>query len=69
MSGLELLHDPCGIGLIGLGKHQDLFGTSVLDALGNPGVSPADGFGGVDQKRDDIDIVQFVQRALVELGT
>ena len=68
VGGLKLLHDLCGVGLIGLGKHQDLLGTSVLDTLGNPGVSPADGLGGINQKRDDIDIVQLEQRALVELG-
>ena len=69
VGGLKLLHDLCGVGLIGLGEHQDLLGTGVLDALGNPSVSPADRFGGINQKRDDIDIVQFEQRALVELGS
>ena len=68
VGGPKLLHDLCGVGLIGLGEHQDLLGTSVLDALGNPGVSPADRLGGINQKRDDIDIVQLEQRALVELG-
>ena len=68
VGGLKLLHDLCGVGLIGLGEHQDLLGTGVFDALGNPGVSPADRLGGINQKRDDIDIVQFEQRALVELG-
>ena len=65
---LKLLHDLCGVGLIGLGEHQDLLGTGVFDAFGNPGVSPADRLGGINQKRDDIDIVQLEQRALVELG-
>ena len=69
VGGLELFHNLGGIGLIGLGKHQDLLGTSVLDTLGNPGVPPADGLGGINQKRDDIDIVQLEQRTLVELGT
>ena len=68
VGGLKLLHDPCGVGLIGLGEHQDLLGTGILDALGNPGVSPADRFGGINQKRDNIDIVQLEQRALVQLG-
>ena len=68
MGGLELLHDLCGVGLVGLGEHQDLLGTGILDTLGNPGVSPADRFGGINQKRDNIDIVQLEQRALVELG-
>ena len=67
--GLKLLHDLRGFGLIGLGEHQDLFGTSVLDAFGNPSVSPADRLGGINQKRGDIDIVQLEQRALVELGS
>ena len=66
---LKLLHDLCGVGLIGLGEHQDLLATSASDALGNPGVSPADRFGGINQKRDNIDIVQLEQRALVELGS
>ena len=57
VGGLKLLHDLCGVGLIGLGEHQDLLGTGASDALGNPGVSPADRFGGINQKRDDIDIV------------
>ena len=65
---LKLLHDLCGVGLIGLGEHQDLLGTGILDTLGNPGVSPADRFGGINQKRDNIDIVQLEQRALVQLG-
>ena len=68
VGGLKLLHDLCGVGLIGLGEHQDLLGTGILDTLGNPGVSPADRFGGINQKRDNIDIVQLEQRALVELG-
>ena len=66
---LELLHDLCGVGLIGLSEHQDLLATGASDALGNPGVSPADRFGGINQKRDDINIVQLEQRALVELGS
>lgn len=57
VGSLKLLHDLCGVGLIGLGEHQDLLGTSALDALGNPGVSPADRLGGINQKRDDVDIV------------
>ena len=68
VGGLKLLHDLCGVGFIGLGEHQDLLGTGILDTLGNPGVSPADRFGGINQKRDNIDIVQLEQRALVELG-
>ena len=36
VGGLKLLHDLCGVGLIGLGEHQDLLGTGILDALGNP---------------------------------
>ena len=68
MGGLKLLHDLCGVGFIGLGEHQDLLGTGILDTLGNPGVSPADRFSGINQKRDNIDIVQLEQRALVELG-
>ena len=66
---LELLHDLCGVGLIGLGEHQDLLAAGALDALGNPGISPADRLGGVNQKRDDVNIVQLEQRTLVELGT
>lgn len=69
MSGLELFHNLGGIGLVGLRKHQDLFGTGALDTLGNPGVSPADGFGGVDQKRDDVYVIELKQGALVELGS
>ena len=68
MGCLKLFHDLCGVGLIGLGEHQDLLGTGASDALGNPGVSPADRLGDINQKRDDVDIVQFEQRALVELG-
>ena len=68
VGGLKLLHDLCGVGLIGLGEHQDLLATGASDALGNPGVSPADGLGGINQKRDDVDIVQLEQCALVELG-
>ena len=68
VGGLKLLHDLCGVGLVGLGEHQDLLAAGASDALGNPGVSPADGLGGINQKRDDIDIVQLEQRALVELG-
>ena len=68
VGGLKLLHDLCGIGFIGLGEHQDLLGTGVFDALGNPGVSPADRLGGINQKRDNIDIVQLEQRTLIELG-
>ena len=68
VGGLKLLHDLCGVGLIGLGKHQDLLATGASDALGNPGVSPADRLGGINQKRDDIDIVQLEQRTFIELG-
>lgn len=68
VGGLKLLHDLCGVGFIGLGEHQDLLGTGILDTLSNPGVSPADRFGGINQKRDNIDIVQLEQRALVQLG-
>ena len=68
VGSLKLLHDLCGVGLIGLGEHQDLLATSASDTLGNPGVSPADGLGGINQKRDDVDIVQLEQCALVELG-
>lgn len=44
VGGLELFHNLGGVGLIGLGEHQDLLATSASDALGNPGVSPADRF-------------------------
>ena len=67
VGGLELFHNLGGIGLIGLGEHQDLLATGASYALGNPSVSPADRLGGINQKRDDIDIVQLEQRALVEL--
>ena len=69
VGGLELFHNLGGIDLIGLGEHQDLLATGASDALGNPSVSPADRLGGINQKRDDIDIVQLEQRALVELGS
>ena len=69
MSSLELLHNLGGIGLVGLREHQNLLAAGILDALSDPSVSPADRLGGINQKRDDIDIVQFEQRALVELGT
>ena len=69
VSGLELLHDLRGIGLISLGEHQDFLATGILDTLGNPCVSPADGLGCIDQKRDDVNVVELEQRTLVELGT
>ena len=68
MSGLKLLHDLGGIGLIGLGEHQDLLAAGTLNTLGDPGVSPADGLGGIDQKRDDVHVVELKQGALVKLG-
>ena len=69
VGSLKLFHDLGGVGLIGLSEHQDLLATGASDALGNPGVSPADRFGGINQKSDDINIVQLEQRALVELGS
>ena len=68
MGCLKLLHDLCGVGLIGLGEHQDLLGTGVFDALGNPGVSPADRLGSIDQKRDDVYVIELKQGTLIELG-
>ena len=68
VSGLELLHDLCGIGLVGLREHQDLFGTGILDALGDPSVSPADRFSGVDQKRDNVYVIELKQGTLIKLG-
>ena len=68
MRCLKLLHDLRGVGLVGLGEHQDFLGTGALDALGNPGVSPADRFGGINQKRNDVNVVELEQGAFVELG-
>ena len=68
VSGLELLHNLGGIGLIGLGEHQDLLAASALNTLGDPSVPPADGLGGIDQKRDDVHVVELKQSALVNLG-
>ena len=68
MRCLELLHDLCGVGLVGLGEHQDLLAAGASDALGNPGVSPADGLGGINQKRDDVNVIELEQGAFVELG-
>ena len=36
--------------------------------LCDPGVSPADGLGGVDQKCHDVHVANLGKRALVELG-
>ena len=69
MRCLELLHNLRGVGLVGFGEHQNLLAASASDALGNPGVSPADGLGGINQKRDDVNVVELEQGTFVELGT
>ena len=68
VGGLELFHNLGRVGLVSLGEHQDLFAAGALNTLGNPGVSPADGLGGIDQKRDDVHVVELKQGALVKLG-
>ena len=65
---LKLLHDLCGVGLIGLVSTRTFLERAFLTRSATQASPLPIGLVASIKKRDNIDIVQLEQRALVQLG-